>query len=124
MALTQQELDGISRMSKEDGLKLLALIREAKVLYGNKSLGMPASALKAMTDCVGDELMRDIVKDLRTVPELGFLKAQPAPSPEARRGPVNPLPLGPPSGVEHCDRIADHFAALDRRDLERRLRGG
>jgi hypothetical protein len=124
MALTKEEMDGIAAMSQEDRLRLLALIREARTLYGNKGLGMPASALKAMTDCVGDDLMRDIVQDLRTVPEPGFLPVGPAPSPEARRGPSKEIPLGPPSGVAHADRIAEAFAAIDRRDLEKRLRGG
>jgi hypothetical protein len=125
MALTQEEMDGIAAMSQEDRLKLLYLIREARALWGNKGgMSIPASALKAMTDVVGDELMRDIVQDLRTIGEPGFLKAQPAPSPEARRRPIKPLPLEPPSGVAICDQIADHFAALDKRDLEKRLRGG
>lgn len=32
-----------------------------------------------------------------------------------------PTPLKSPPGIHLCDRIADHFAALDRRELKQRL---
>jgi hypothetical protein len=122
--LSDQEKQGLAAMSREQLAKLLALIREAKAMFGSGV--MPQSAIKAMTDVVDDKLAREIVSDLRSgVGEPGgFLGPEKTVAKERGSGWQKPTPLEPPPGVAHCDRIADHFAALDKRDLERRLRGG
>jgi hypothetical protein len=119
--LSIEERQALAGLSREELVRLWVLIQQVKA---ERIGGMPQSAIADLVKAVPDRLVREIVSDLRTIPEPGFLPAQPAPSPEARRGPVKALPLEPPSGVAHADRIADHFAALDRRDLEKRLRGG
>ena len=84
---------------------------------------MPASAVKAMVDVVPD--MRGIVEEQRHGrSEPGFFPPSPAKKPEEKRGPPREIPLGPPSGVAICDQMMDVQDALDKRDLERRLRGG
>ena len=122
--LSDQEKQGLAAMSHEQLAKLLALIREAKAMFGSGV--MPHSAIKAMTDVVDDKLAREIVSDLRSgVGEPGgFLGPEKTVPKERGSGWINPTPLTPPSGVEHCDRIAEHFAALDKRELEKRLKGG
>ena len=63
-------------MSREQLAKLLAVVRAALQTYA-KMQGqnlLPASAVKAMTDAVPDQLMADIVNDLRKGPgEPGWL---------------------------------------------------
>ena len=85
---------------------------------------LPASAVQAMVDVVPD--MRAIVEEQRhgRSEPGGFLGPEKPRAKERGSGWINPTPLTPPSGVEHCDRIADHFAALDKRELEKRLKGG
>jgi hypothetical protein len=123
MALSQQELDSLAAMSREQLEWLQAKIREELALHGGKGgMTMSASSLKAMTDVVGDQLMRDIVKDLRTIPEPGFLPAgKSAPIPNGS-GWVKPLDHSSPSGLRYIDRAMDVQDALDKRELENRLR--
>jgi hypothetical protein len=126
MALTQQELDSLAGMSPENLIKLLGLIREAKALYGYRDgMSMPPSAVAKMTEVVGDQLMKDIVKDLRKGrAEPGWFKPTGAPPVERGTGWVKPLKHSDPSGQRYVDQMMDVQDALDRRDLERRLRGG
>jgi hypothetical protein len=74
---------------------------------------MPQSAVDAMTAVVDDRLMADIVADSRRTNTPGFLKQESEP---VKRGsgwaPFQSLE--PPSGIEHVDRIASHFAELDK----------
>jgi hypothetical protein len=127
--LTDNQIQRLARlvrlaphMDREQLEGLSGLVRDLKAADG--AAIMPQSAIEDLVKAVPDKLVREIVNDLKGGrSDPGFLPAQPALSPEARRGPVKALPLSPPSGVEHCDRIADHFAALDKRDLEKRLRG-
>jgi hypothetical protein len=102
---------------------LLALIREAKALHGG-GMTMSASSLKAMTDVVDDKLMQAIVKDLRTIPEPGFLPAGKSPPPVNGGGWVKPMDHSGPSGLRYIDQAMDVQDALDKRELERRLKGG
>jgi len=83
-------------------------------------LAMPGDAIRAMTDAVGDSLMRDIVNDSRSRPSSTSLAEQ-----EEARPPLSvsvERPLAPPSGVAQCDRLLDQQDALDRKELERKLR--
>jgi hypothetical protein len=118
--LSDQEKQALAAMSHQQLAKLLALIREAKAMFGSGV--MPRSAIQAMTDVVDDKLAREIVGDLRSgVGEPGgFLGPEKTVAKQRGSGWINPTPLTPPSGVEHCDRIADHFAALDKRELEKK----
>lgn len=128
--LTNDEIERVARlvrlapyMDQEMRGKLLELIHDLKAA---DSAGiMPQSAIQQMVDVIDDKTLRVIVEEQKHGrSEPGFMKASPARKPEEKRsGPPKEIALGPPSGVEHCDRIADHFAALDRRDLEKRLRG-
>ena len=81
---------------------VLALVRE----YGPKIAaaeagGMPASAVDEMVKAVPDELVRDIVNDLRKVPEPGWIKDGVG---DARGAPRENTPLkverGSPYGTE------------------------
>lgn len=123
MALTQTELDTLAAMSREDLLKLLGLIREARTLYAHRDgMSMPPSAVAKMTEVVGTELMKDIVKDLRKGrAEPGFLPPS-GPPPVKGGGWVKPLEHSNPSGLRYIDRAMDVQDALDRRDLQNRLR--
>jgi hypothetical protein len=112
--LTKEELDGIAAMSQEERLRLLALIKEARALFGAKGMGMSASAVKAMTDVVDDKQMRDIVSDLKGGrAEPGFLP--PTGKPEERRlGPVKALPLEGRRDIRWIDQMCDVQDAIDK----------
>ena len=121
MALTQQELNSLAGMSKEDLMKLLGLIREARALHGG-GMTMSESTLKAMTDVVDNKLMQAIVSDLRTIPEPGFLPSGKSPPKERGSGWTKPLEHSSPSGLRYVDQICDAFADLDKRELQNKLR--
>jgi hypothetical protein len=107
-------------MSHQQLAKLLALIREAKAMFGSGV--MPRSAIKAMTDVVDDKLAREIVSDLRSgVGEPGgFLGPEKTVAKEKGSGWRNPTPLEPPPGVAICDQLMDTQDAIDRAE---RMRG-
>jgi hypothetical protein len=109
-------------MTQEQREGLLKLIREIKA--ADAAAIMPQSAIEDLAKAVPTKLCQEIVQDLRSgVGEPGgFLGPEKTAPKERHSGPVNPTPLSPPAGVAHCDRIAEHFAALDKRDLEKRLR--
>jgi hypothetical protein len=118
--LTDQEKQSLAAMSPEDLAKLLGLIREARAMF-TVGGGMPQSAFDDLVKAVPDKLVHEVVNDLKGGrAEPGFLP--PAKHVAARRGPPKEVPLETPSGVKYCDQIADHFAELDRRDLQKRLR--
>jgi hypothetical protein len=121
--LSNEEQQGLAGLSREELVRLWVLIQQVKA---ERMGGMPQSAIDDLVKAVPDKVVREVVADLRSgVGEPGWLPPTPAKKPEEKRsGPPREIPLGPPSGVEHCDRIAEHFAALDKRDLEKRLRGG
>jgi hypothetical protein len=122
--LSDQEKQTLAAMSHQQLAKLLALIREAKAMFGSGV--MPQSAIKAMTDVVDDKLAREIVSDLRSgVGEPGgFLGPEKRRAKEKGSGWQAPSPLESPPGVAICDQMMDVQDALDKRDLEKRLRGG
>jgi hypothetical protein len=129
--LTENQIQRIARlvrlaeyMTPELREGLAKLIRDLKVAEGEGV--MPQSAIQPMVDAVGDQQMADIVADLRSAgrTEPRWMAPSPARKPEEKgSGPLNPVPLEPPSGIRYVDEIAEAFAALDRRDLEKRLRG-
>jgi hypothetical protein len=121
--LSDQEKQGLAAMSHQQLAKLLALIREAKAMFGSGC--MPQSAVKAMTDVVDDKLAREIVSDLRSgVGEPGgFLGPEKPRAKERGSGWQAPSPLESPPGVAICDQMMDVQDALDKRDLEKRLGG-
>jgi hypothetical protein len=109
-----------------------------------EGLRMPASAVKPMVDVVRDP------EDQKYNPQAwaqtkvgepgGFLGPEKKPleealtpdkpksegpeylKPERPRGWRNPTPLGPPSGVAIIDQMVDVQDALDKRELQNRLR--
>jgi hypothetical protein len=100
------------------------LIRELKAAESTEGV-MPNSAIADLVSAVGDQQVRDIVNDLKGGrSEPGWLPPTKARPEEKGSGEARHIPLEPPPGVQHIDRIAEHFAALDKRDLEKRLRGG
>ena len=119
--LSDQEKQGLAALSHQQLAKLLALIREAKAMFGSGV--MPQSAIKAMTDVVDDKLAREIVSDLRSgVGEPGgFLGPEKTVAKEKGSGWQAPSPLESPPGVAICDQMMDVQDALDKRDLERRF---
>jgi hypothetical protein len=121
--LSDQEKQGLAAMSHEQLAKLLALIREAKAMFGSGV--MPQSAIKAMTDVVDDRQMQQIVEEHRHGrSEPSGLSSPPSSPKEKGSGWQNPTPLSNPPGVAICDQMMDVQDALDKRDLEKRLRGG
>ena len=83
-------------------------------------MGLPRSLVRDMTAAVPDKLVRDIVRDHHgkstSLPSVFGESSQVAGTNILEARPLDPVPY-----VAHCDRIADHFAALDRRDLKQRL---
>jgi hypothetical protein len=82
-------------------------------------LSMPPSAIRAMVDACPDSLMRAIVEEDRSRPSSFSLIE------DDRPPPLNVAverELKPPAGVAACDRMMDVADALDRRELERKLR--
>jgi hypothetical protein len=123
--LSDAQKEGLEAMSREDQIKLLALIREAKALFGGGGGAcMPQSAIDDLVKAVPDELVRDIVHDLRKVAEPGgFLPAsENSVRNERSSGWQKPQALDVPPGIKYIDRALDVQDALDRRDLEKRLR--
>jgi hypothetical protein len=112
--LSDEEKAGLERMSPEDLGKLLTLIRQVRAEFGHRG-AMPASAVQAMVDAVGDQQVRDIVKDLRSLPEPGFLPASEVRSPkEQRSAPLKELPLEARRDIRWIDQMVDVQDALDK----------
>jgi hypothetical protein len=92
-----------------------------------RRLGVQPFELR-MARAVPDDVMRDIVADQRrgVAQPSGLAAESDAPRRSMPRGVAvgAEIPLAPPPGVALCDRIADHFAALDRVERARRLGGG
>jgi|SRR6185369_10179583 hypothetical protein len=83
-------------------------------------LSMPPSAIRAMAEACPDSLLQAIVHDNRPRPLTGSMLEH-----DDRPPPLNVAverPLKPPAGVQHVDALCDVQDALDRRDLERKLR--
>jgi hypothetical protein len=72
------------------------------------------------------DVVRAIVMDNRNFSNsTSLLPPKPGPQAEPQRGNgwATPTPLGPPPGVALCDRMVDQQDRIDRRELERRLKG-
>lgn len=104
-------------MSIEDrALEELARIKGISVTQLRMTLAAPTDVIQA------------IVRDNRHASHSTSLlpqgpKGPSAPQGEAPKGWQEPTPLGPPPGVALCDRMVDAQDALDRKELERKLRG-
>jgi hypothetical protein len=86
---------------------------------------LPASAVKAMCDVVPD--FRGIAQEQKHgMGEPGGFGAIAKPSAAVERGTgwAKAVKLEPPPGVAHCDRMMDVQDGLDKRELEKRLKGG
>jgi|SRR6188472_4320189 hypothetical protein len=101
-------------MSIEDARKQAEFEAEAR------RLGIPVWQLAALR-AVDDNLVRDLVADFRHGPSAPSSLTEAKPEPSPARVAVE-TPLAPPSGVAVCDRLVDVQDALDRRELERKLR--
>jgi hypothetical protein len=110
-------------MNKEQLEGLLKLVRDLKA--ADAAAIMPQSAIEDMAEAVPDKLICEVVNDLRGGrAEPGWLKpGKAAPIPKGS-GWVKPLEHGSPSGQRWIDQMVDVQDALDKRDLEKRLRGG
>jgi len=120
LSLNKEDLEKLPREAQE---KLLALVRA--VLAERAKLGqgrMPQSSIDEITEAVDNKLMRDIVNDNRRgVSEPGWLPPKAGGAVKRGTGWVDPGRLEPPPGVEHVDRIADHFAAVDRSETTKKI---
>src|SRR5215831_13557820 len=134
--LTKEEVMRVIRMPREEWTKWferlpptewIGLARCLRELKASASVGvMPASAVRAMTDVVDDRLMADIVNDNRhgvPVPS-GLAGPSTASGVVKATGWQNPVPLESPPGIQYIDQMIDVQDALDRRELERKLKGG
>ncbi len=120
--LTQQELDALAGLSREELLKLWLLARQARAEMSGSGC-MPPSAVQDLVKAVGDKQVRDIVNDLRSGrAEPGFLPPDGSPPKERGSGWQKPTDLGTPPGIRWVDQQLDVADALDKRDLEKRLR--
>jgi hypothetical protein len=103
--------------------KLLELVRDLKAAEGAGA--MPTSVTADLAQAVPDKLCAEIVNDLRSAGRTepgGWIdpgKVEPREPVKARA-----IPLEPPSGIRYVDEIAEAFADLDKRELEKRLKGG
>jgi hypothetical protein len=110
----------VEQLPKEELMMLLELVRAERMKLAG---WMPQSAITAMTDVVNDQQMRDIVNDLRKLPERGgFLPPAGGAPAEGRKSYIERPPLEPPPGIDHIDRIAESFAQLDKVEAQRRWR--
>src|SRR6266436_8203208 len=83
---------------------------------------LPASAVKAMCDVVPD--FRGIAQEQKHGrSEPGFLKPTEAGPVVRGTGWQNPVPLVVPPGIKYVDQLIDVQDAVDKRELEKRLRG-
>jgi hypothetical protein len=118
--LTKDELDGIAAMSQEERVRLLALIREARALFGG-GMGMSAGAVKAMTDVVDDQQMRQIVAEHRHGrSEPGGLTDAPGPK-ERRSVPQKEVPLEARRDIRWIDQMCDVQDAIDKAERAKGL---
>ena len=84
-------------------------------------MSMGRGAMAAMAAAVPDNLVRDIVGDnVRAAP---VAKPPETPTVPSDHGWRDQVPLGPPEGQRWVDQQLDVQAALDKRELEKKLSG-
>ena len=92
---------------------------------------MPDSVLREMLAAVPESVMRELRSDARKPNPITQASSSPLttssstqPQPTQRgTGWRDEIPLGPPPGIEHCDRMLDAQEAKDRAELiERELK--
>jgi hypothetical protein len=90
-----------------------------------RSGAMPPSAVNDLVACVDDKLMADIVADSRRTNTPGFLQPDESVVKYGSKGgwqEAIPLSSSVP-GTKIIDEIAESFAAIDRRERERQVKG-
>jgi hypothetical protein len=94
-------------------------------------MSMSRSAMQAMIDAVPESVMRGIREDARKPnplaasqsPITSTSSSQPTSQVQRGTGYRDAVPLGPPPGIEHCDRLVDAQDKIDRAELiERELK--
>lgn len=81
-----------------------------------QGFSMPKSAMQAMIDAVPNSLMSELRADARKPsPITGGPNPQPTSQVQRGSGWLDQRPLEPPPGVDLIDRIAEGFAARERR---------
>jgi hypothetical protein len=93
-------------------------------------MSMPKSAMLDLIKNVPDALMKDLRADARkpspAAASTSPISSTPAAQSQSQRrgsGWRDEVPLGPPPGIEHCDRLVDAQDAKDRAELiERELK--
>jgi hypothetical protein len=94
------------------------------------AMGLPASAVRAMTEVVGDGMVRAIAREQSKSPALPsprpVLRSAGCPSAPVVRGSGwrEPAPLSSPPGQDHIARLVDEADRRDKIDLARRLARG
>jgi hypothetical protein len=127
--LSENEIERVARlvrlapyMDQEMRGKLLDLVRDLKA--ADAAAIMPQSAIEEMAKAVPDKLVREIVDDHRHGrAEPGFLKPSESAPVVRGSGWVEPVSLGNPPGIKYVDQLIDVQDAVDKRELEKRLRG-
>ena len=110
----------LEQLPKEGLEMLMELVRAERMKLSGV---MPQSAVDDLVKAVPDQLVRDIVHDLRKLPEPGgFLPAAKGPPVQGRKSFVERGPLEPPPGIKHVDAIAESFARLDKLEAVERFR--
>jgi hypothetical protein len=122
--LSDQEKAALAGLSREELLKLWLLARQARAEMAGSGC-MPPSAIQDLVNAVGDKQVREIVHDLRSGrAEPGFLPPDGSLPKKRGSGWQKPAELGSPPGLKYIDQLVDAQDAMDKRDLEKRLRGG
>jgi hypothetical protein len=91
-----------------------------------ENMSMPRNAMQAMIDAVPESVMQGIRADARKPNPIHVSSSPVASTPSAqpqRRGTGwrDEAPLGPPPGIEHCDRLVDAQDKIDRAELALKL---
>jgi hypothetical protein len=110
--LTPEQRAAIARLSKDQTIAMLKLIREFKERLAASVL--PQSAVEAMNAAVPTAVIQDIVDDSRKGLAPRSMAETPEPEAWRRTGFVEASPLRPPPGVVQCDRLVDAQDEMDR----------
>jgi hypothetical protein len=138
--MTMSELEKLKAQNAELSERIAKLEAAAKPAEPFKSdwrgpidytegMSMGRSAMQAMIDAVPESLMRELRADARKPNPVTQASSSPltttpsAQSQPQRRGTGwrDEIPLGPPPGIEHCDRLVDAQDRIDRTELAMRL---